>query len=162
MIGRGGDILGRYHKRHITFRGLPNHILPGGRVVTVDDLLPDLLADKEFYDHSGGGVTVSGGECLAQYEFVTELFRRLKEYGISCDVDTSGFAPREALDSVLPYTDVFLYDVKQYDEAAHVRCTGVSNRLILENIRYLADKGAADRRLSERHPHAARRTPAAV
>ena len=114
-----------------------------GRVVTVDDLLPDLLADKEFYDHSGGGVTASGGECLAQYEFVTELFRRLKEYGISCDVDTSGFAPREALDSVLPYTDVFLYDVKQYDEAAHVRCTGVSNRPILENIRYLADKGAA-------------------
>lgn len=114
-----------------------------GRVVTVDDLLPELLADKEFYDHSGGGVTASGGECLAQSEFVAELFRRLNELGVRCDADTSGFVPREALDRVIPYTDVFLYDVKHFDEAEHIRCTGVSNKLILDNLRYLSERGAA-------------------
>ena len=113
-----------------------------GKEVTVDDILPTLLADKEFYDQSGGGVTVSGGECLTQAAFVAELFRRLKEYKIHCAVDTSGFVSKESIDLVLPYADIFLYDIKGWDEAEHIRNTGVSNKLILENIRYIAEKGA--------------------
>ena len=108
-----------------------------GKEVTVDELLPILLEDKEFYDNSGGGVTLSGGECLMQADFCAELLRRLKAEGIHTAVDTCGFAPRAALDKVVPYTDVFLYDLKAYDEDAHIRCTGQSNKIILENLRYL-------------------------
>ena len=112
-----------------------------GRSVTVEELLPSLLEDKAFYDNSGGGVTLSGGECLMQADFCTELLRALKEKGIHTAVDTCGFVSRESLDKVIPYTDIFLYDLKAFDEDCHIRCTGQSNRVILENIRYLDSLG---------------------
>ena len=112
-----------------------------GREVTVDELLPVLLEDKDFYDASGGGVTLSGGECLVQADFCAELLKRLKEHGVHTAVDTCGFVPRQTLDQVMPYTDVFLYDVKAIDEDVHIRCTGQSNRIILENLRYLDEQG---------------------
>jgi len=112
-----------------------------GREVTVAELLPALLEDKDFYDNSGGGVTLSGGECLMQADFCTELLKALKENGVHTAVDTCGFVPRTAIDKVLPYTDVFLYDVKAYDEAVHIKCTGQSNKLILENLKYIDDCG---------------------
>lgn len=108
-----------------------------GRDVTIDELLPVLLEDKEFYANSGGGVTLSGGECLMQADFCAELLKALKSEGIHTAVDTCGFAPRAALDRVVPYTDVFLYDLKAYDEDVHIKCTGCSNKLILENLKYL-------------------------
>ena len=108
-----------------------------GRDVTVDELIPLLLEDHEFYENSGGGVTLSGGECLSQVDFVSELLRRLKECGISTAVDTSGYAPRSSIDRIIPYTDVFLYDIKAVDEQTHVRCTGVSNKIIIDNLLYL-------------------------
>ena len=111
--------------------------VPYGREVTVDDLLPLLLEDKDFYEASGGGVTLSGGECLMQADFCAELLRRLKENGISTAVDTSGFVSRAALEKVLPYTDVFLYDLKAYNEQVHIRATGQSNKIILDNLLYL-------------------------
>ena len=113
-----------------------------GETVTVDGLLPRLLEDKDFYESSGGGVTLSGGECLIQAEFCAELLRALKEEGIGTAVDTCGFVSRNALDAVLPYTDIFLYDIKAFDEDVHIRCTGQSNRVILENLRYLDRVGA--------------------
>ena len=106
-----------------------------GREITVDELLPILLEDKDFYENSGGGVTLSGGECLMQADFCAELLKRLKENGIHTAVDTCGFAPEEALDKVLPFTDTFLYDIKAYDEDVHIRCTGRSNLQILENLK---------------------------
>ncbi len=112
-----------------------------GRKITVDELLPILLEDKAFYDNSGGGVTLSGGECLVQADFCAELLRRLKAEGIHTAVDTCGFVSREALDKVLPYADVFLYDIKAFDEDVHIRCTGQSNKLILENLKYLDSLG---------------------
>jgi len=112
-----------------------------GVEVTVDELLPLLLEDKDFYDTSGGGVTLSGGECLMQADFCAELLKQLKARGIHTAVDTCGFVPRQALDQVMPYTDVFLYDVKTIDEDVHIRCTGQSNRVILENLRYLDEQG---------------------
>lgn len=112
-----------------------------GREVSVEELLPILLEDKDFYESSGGGVTLSGGECLAQADFCALLLKELKKHGVHTAVDTSGFAPIEALDKVIPYTDVFLYDMKAYDEQVHIRCTGQSNKAILNNALYLNSLG---------------------
>ena len=112
-----------------------------GKEVTVNELLPLLLEDREFYENSGGGVTLSGGECLMQADFCRALLIRLKENGIHTAVDTCGFVPKENFDKVLPFTDVFLYDIKAYDEDVHIRCTGQSNRRILDNLRYLDSLG---------------------
>jgi pyruvate formate lyase activating enzyme len=108
-----------------------------GKKISVSEILPLLLEDKEFYDNSEGGVTLSGGECLIQADFCAELLKELKRLGIHTAVDTCGFVSRNALDKVIPYTDVFLYDIKAYDEDIHIRCTGVSNKQILENLKYL-------------------------
>ena len=114
-----------------------------GEDVTVEELLPKLLEDKDFYDNSGGGVTLSGGECLMQADFCAELLKKLKEQGITTAVDTSGFATRSAFDKVIPYTDVFLYDIKAFDEDVHIKCTHQSNAIILDNLRYLDSIGKA-------------------
>lgn len=112
-----------------------------GKQVDVESLVAELLEDKDFYDSSNGGVTLSGGECLMQAEFCTELLHRLKEQGIHTAVDTCGFVPRETLDKVIPFTDVFLYDMKAVDEEVHLTCTARPNGVILENLRYLDEKG---------------------
>ena len=114
-----------------------------GKEMTVDELLPILFEDKDFYEASGGGVTLSGGECLLYADFCAALLKRLQENGIHTAVDTCGFVSKEALDKVIPHTDVFLYDIKAYDEDTHVRCTGVSNKIILENLAYLDAIGKA-------------------
>lgn len=108
-----------------------------GKEMTVSELLPQLLEDKEFYDNSGGGVTLSGGECLMQADFCTELLKELKSHGIHTAVDTCGFVSRDAIDKVMPYTDIFLYDLKAFDEDVHIKCTGRSNKIILENMKYI-------------------------
>ncbi len=112
-----------------------------GKDVTVDELLPIMLEDKDFYENSGGGVTLSGGECLMQADFCAELLKQLKANGIHTAVDTCGFVLKEALDKVIPYTEVFLYDIKAYDEDVHIKCTGRSNKQILENLKYLDSIG---------------------
>ena len=112
-----------------------------GRRVSVEELLPVLLEDRAFYENSGGGVTLSGGECLMQADFCAELLGRLKESALHTAVDTCGFVSRAALDKVIPYTDLFLYDLKAYDEDVHIKCTGVSNKIILENLLYLDSLG---------------------
>ena len=112
-----------------------------GQEVTVKELLPQLLEDRDFYDVSGGGVTLSGGECLMQADFCAELLRALKENGVNTTVDTCGFVARESIDKVLPYTDVFLYDVKAIDSLVHEKCTGQKNEVILENLRYIDGRG---------------------
>lgn len=114
-----------------------------GRTVSTAELLPLLLEDRAFYEASGGGVTLSGGECLMQADFCAALLKLLKENGIHTAVDTCGSVPRSALEKVLPYTDVFLYDLKAFDEKVHIRCTGQSNRPILENLLYLDRCGKA-------------------
>lgn len=108
-----------------------------GKEITVEELLPLLLEDKDFYETSGGGVTLSGGECLCQSDFCAAILKALKEEGINTAVDTCGFVKKDAIDKVMPYTDVFLYDVKALDEAVHIRCTGQSNKVILENLKYI-------------------------
>lgn len=112
-----------------------------GRDMTVDELLEILTEDKMFYDESGGGVTLSGGECLMNSEFCAELLERLKNEGIHTAVDTSGFVTKKAIDAVFPFTDIFLYDIKAFDSDIHKKATGCPNGIILENLRYINDKG---------------------
>ncbi|MBQ3550315.1 MAG: glycyl-radical enzyme activating protein [Clostridia bacterium] len=112
-----------------------------GKEMTIEELLPLLLEDKDFYETSGGGVTLSGGECLCQADFCAELLKRLKENGINTAVDTCGFVSKESIDKVLSYTDTFLYDIKAIDEDVHIKCTGQSNKIILENLKHIDSLG---------------------
>ncbi len=105
-----------------------------GRYVEADELIPLLTEDKCFYESSGGGVTLSGGECLMQADFCKELLSKLKQSGINTAIDTCGAVAWSAFESVIPFTDVLLYDIKAIDEQVHKRCTGVTNKLILENL----------------------------
>ena len=112
-----------------------------GREVTVEELMPQLLEDAEFYENSGGGVTLSGGECLCQADFCAELLRELKKNNIRTAVDTCGYVPRASIEKVMENTDIFLYDLKAIDEDVHIRCTGQPNGLILDNLRYIDSIG---------------------
>lgn len=121
-----------------------------GKEMSVCELLELLLEDRDFYETSGGGVTISGGECLCQSDFCEELLKKLKENDINTAVDTCGFVSKEVLDKVIPYTDTFLYDVKAIDEDVHIKCTGQSNKPILDNLKYLDLK---DKRIEIRIPY---------
>lgn len=113
-------------------------------------LIEKLMADLPFWQASGGGVTLSGGECLAQPAFAVEVARLLHTRGVSVFVDTCGFVPPQVLEQIIPYTDCFLYDIKAVDPAVHKRCTGQENRLILDNLRLLSQRGC---RIEVRYPY---------
>ena len=107
----------------------------------LDALVKKLLQDKVFYQNSNGGVTISGGECLAQPEFAVALAKALYEEGISVDIDTCGAVKQDIFRKIAPYTDTFLYDIKAVDSQVHKRCTGRDNVQILENLRFLCQNG---------------------
>jgi pyruvate formate lyase activating enzyme len=107
-----------------------------GRTVTVDAIIDELVKDRVFFDKSGGGVTLSGGEPLAQVDFSAVLLQNLKEKGISTAIDTCGFCSVNALDRVLPHTDLVLFDLKEIDAEKHRTFTGQHNQRILENLLY--------------------------
>ena len=113
-----------------------------GKEYTVDEVLKEILKDKTFYDNSGGGVTFSGGECMLQIDFLEELLKACKQNGIHTAVDTAGHVPFDYFERIIPYTDLFLYDVKCFDSENHKRYTGVGNELILENLAKILDTGA--------------------
>ena len=113
-----------------------------GKEVTADEIMDVVLKDAIFFDESGGGVTFSGGEPLAQYHFILELLEKSKENGLHTVVDTTGYVPEEHLLKAAQNTDLFLYDIKLFDDALHQKYTGVSNALILQNLRKLWDIGA--------------------
>ncbi|HYF93036.1 MAG TPA: glycyl-radical enzyme activating protein [Symbiobacteriaceae bacterium] len=109
-----------------------------GRRVTAAEVMAEITKDLIFYEESGGGVTFSGGEPLMQPDFLCSLLEQCKKREIRTAVDTTGFARLSDLLRVGPHTDLFLYDVKLMDDAAHRKYTGVTNRIILENLRELA------------------------
>ena len=113
-----------------------------GIEIEATELADRLMADAPFWANGGGGVTFSGGECLMQPDFAIELASILHSKGISVDIDTSGFAPQWVFDAILPYTDTFLYDIKAIDTDTHRACTGVNNKLILNNLRHISSRGA--------------------
>ena len=113
-----------------------------GRTVTVPALLGEILKDTPFYDTSGGGVTFSGGEPLLQADFLIQLLKLCGNEQIHRAVDTTGYASPETLMMVAEHTDLFLFDLKIMDIDKHQKYTGVSNQLIIDNLRHLAGKGA--------------------
>jgi len=109
-----------------------------GRETAVDALIQEVLRDRVFYEESGGGVTFSGGEPLAQPEFLEALLEACRDAGIRTAIDTCGFAPRECLLALAPLVDLFLFDVKLVDDARHRALTGLPVAPILENLRSLS------------------------
>ena len=114
-----------------------------GRRMSVAQVMTEIARDLPFYEESGGGVTFSGGEPLAQPDFVCALLRACKEKGIHTALDTCGFAAWEVLDSVREHVGLFLYDLKLMDDARHRQFTGVSNAPILSNLQALSQRRSA-------------------
>lgn len=113
-----------------------------GREYTTQEVAKEILKDKIFYENSGGGVTFSGGECMLQIDFLEEILGECKTQGIHTAIDTAGHIPYSSFERILPYTDLFLYDIKCMDSETHKRYTGVSNELILANLARLLKSGA--------------------
>jgi len=109
-----------------------------GRVVSLGSVIEEIEKDILFYDESGGGVTISGGEPLMQPAFLKAVLAACKDRDIHTAIDTCGYASHEALDSIMDMVDLFLFDLKLMDENEHTRYTGQSNRLILDNLREIA------------------------
>lgn len=112
-----------------------------GREVGVEEVLGEALRDRPFYDSSGGGITLSGGEPLLQVAFCEELLRKAKEAGLHCCVETSGYCDYERLNRIAPFVNLFLYDWKETDPQRHIKSCGVGNEKILANLRVLHDAG---------------------
>lgn len=110
-----------------------------GDRMTVDDVMDVIRRDRDFYEKSGGGVTLSGGEALLQWEFCRELLKRCKEEDIHTCVETALHVSPEAIDEVAPYVDLFITDIKQIDSEIHKKYTGAGNEKILKNIKKIAD-----------------------
>jgi len=136
-----------FHRERCTACGrcveacLPGALEYYGRELSAVQAAAAVREDRTFYDASGGGCTVSGGEPLCQAEFCAEVFTLLRREGIHCAVDTSGAVPWASFEVVLPHTDLFLYDVKHTDDARHREHTGSPARGLLANLRRLSECG---------------------
>lgn len=114
-----------------------------GKQYTINELMREIEKDRMFYEESHGGVTLSGGEVMSQnMEYIVSLLKKLKKSGINVNIDTCGFAPLDNFKAVLPYADMFLYDVKHLDSDTHKKFTGQGNELILSNLKAISDMGA--------------------
>ena len=114
-----------------------------GKEYTVEELVKEAEKDRMFYEESGGGVTLSGGEVMCQdMDYIEKLCRILFSKGYSVNIDTCGYAPYENFKRILPYVDTFLYDIKALDPEVHKHFIGVDNELILENLKKLSADGA--------------------
>ena len=126
----------------ICVRECPMHALKQeGEYRTVQEVMDIVLQDQVFYEESGGGITLSGGELLAQPEFASELLKAAKEEGLNTCCETTGFAKPEVFQEVLPYLDFILFDLKHWDREKHLKYTGCSNALPAENMRYAVQSG---------------------
>lgn len=112
-----------------------------GYGMSVEEVMKLVEADRPYYDKSGGGVTISGGESLYQWQFTEAILKCCKEQGIHTCVETALHVKSSVIDRILPLTDLFITDIKQMDDAIHKTYTGVGNQLILENIKKIALSG---------------------
>ena len=112
-----------------------------GRPYSPDELHRIILADRDYYAATGGGVTFSGGECMLYPEFIAELAKKCCQNGIRVAIDTAGNVPWSHFERILPHVDCFLYDIKALDPELHRRGTGAKNVLILENLEKLISTG---------------------
>ena len=104
-----------------------------GKLMTVEEILEEVLRDSDFYKQSRGGVTAGGGEALMQGEFMAQFMERCQQEGLHTCLDTCGYGDTKALRRILRHTDLVLFDIKLFDSRIHKRFTGVSNKLILHN-----------------------------
>jgi len=112
-----------------------------GVYYSVKEITDILEKDRIFFRQSNGGVTFSGGEPMMQHGFLAEALQVCRDNGFQTAVDTSGYAPAEHFLEVIPHIDLFLFDIKHLDEKKHLEYTGVSNTLILSNLRLILDSG---------------------
>ncbi len=112
-----------------------------GEDTTVEKVMETVEKDRNYYRRSGGGLTLSGGESLTQPEFARDLLRAAKEAGINTAMESTACAKYEVIESILPYLDTYLMDIKHMDAAKHKEFTGQSNELILANAKKIAESG---------------------
>ncbi len=120
-----------------------------GTVWELDDLVTEVVKDKSYFETSGGGITVSGGEPVLQAPFVEPFIRRCGELGLHTALDTCGMCSAGALEKLCGHTDLLLYDLKEVDPQRHARFTGYSNEKILENLLSLGERVRKQGRPSE-------------
>ncbi|MFZ7120217.1 MAG: glycyl-radical enzyme activating protein [Eubacteriaceae bacterium] len=114
-----------------------------GKEVYAHDVLKEIMKDMKFYEISQGGVTLGGGEPLLQSNFAVSILKACKEKGIHTTIETAGYVPWTNIEQVIPFTDLFLYDIKHMDPKIHEDYTGVDNITILSNLEKLAKKGCS-------------------
>ncbi|UMZ72723.1 glycyl-radical enzyme activating protein [Natranaerofaba carboxydovora] len=112
-----------------------------GEVMSVDDVIKEVIKDRAFYDESGGGITISGGEVIMQRDFVLELLKEAKKQGIHTCIETALHGNWEHFEELMPYTDFVITDIKHIDPGLHEKYTGVTNDLILANIQQIVKQG---------------------
>jgi len=113
-----------------------------GKIYTVDEVFKIINKDRIFFEQSGGGVTFSGGEPLVQLSFLTEILKKCKENDIHTAVDTTGYTDKKSLDNIIPYTDLFLFDLKIIDPENHLKYTSASNEKILNNLKHFVSENS--------------------
>lgn len=139
------------HKMHFSYclqcgecvkKCLGNALSIIGEKRCTEEIISLLMRDKDYYDRSGGGVTFSGGEPLLQHKKLAKILEKCKSQNLQTAVDTAGDVPYEWYEEILPYTDLFLYDLKCVTKEIHTRYVGNDNQRIQENIRKLSQRGA--------------------
>ncbi len=108
-----------------------------GKDTNIEDIIKEIEKDRDYYDNSGGGVTLSGGDPLFQFEFALALLQTLKESNIHTCLDTNGCASKDKYENILPYVDLFLFDYKATCPEKHKEITGISNKIVLDSLDFL-------------------------
>jgi len=112
-----------------------------GKQMALEEVMKEVMKDKDFYEESGGGVTLSGGEVLSQPDFAAALLKECKERGIHTALETTGYAPFQTFQKVTDLADLLLFDMKHYDKDKHLEYTSASNELIIENMKAAVHSG---------------------
>ena len=129
--------------REIETMTLAGNVKTVGQDVTVGEIIETVKKDRVYYRRSGGGLTLSGGEALAQPEFAAALLKAAKAEGINTAIESTAFAPFSTIEKILPHLDYYLMDIKHMDSQKHKEYTGVPNELILENAARIAKSGTS-------------------
>ncbi|RBP61339.1 cobalamin-independent glycerol dehydratase small subunit [Alkalibaculum bacchi] len=119
----------------------PHALYLEGKFYTVDELLKEVMKDEVFFTKSGGGVTLSGGEPTLQKAFIVEFLKRLQELKVHTNMETTGYIDTESFNEIISHLDLIYFDIKHYDSTRHKLYTGVSNKLILNNLEFAVNAG---------------------
>lgn len=112
-----------------------------GETKEIEEIVSIALQDKDFYEESGGGITISGGEGMSQPDFLKELVKELKKHNLHLAIETTGYIPKETFHELAPLFDLLLFDVKHYDTNRHFEGTGVHNEQIINNLKWAFHQG---------------------